>query len=163
MAASEFEDTVIKLIELTAVRDLGIADAAERAIAQLTKSEIFGYWIHLDADVLDDTIMPAVDYRMPDGLSWDELATILRKAVVSNRAVGLDITIFNPKLDSDGSIANAFVDTLARELVSKGIRTVSAQDASRTRRWVTIISRLAIPVGSISYPRTHAPDDRIAT
>jgi len=25
------------------------------------------YWIHVDADVLDDAVMPAVDYRQPGG------------------------------------------------------------------------------------------------
>ena len=55
--------------------------------------------MHRDADVLDDAVMPAVDYRMPDGLSWEELATILQVAIGSGRAIGLNITIFNPKLD----------------------------------------------------------------
>jgi arginase len=74
--------------------------------------------MHLDADVLDDALMPAVDYRMPGGLSWEELTTILQVAIGSGRAIGLNITIFNPELDSNGSIAAAFVDTLARGLRS---------------------------------------------
>ena len=74
--------------------------------------------MHLDADVLDDAVMPAVDYRMPGGLSWEELAMILQVAIASGRAIGLNITIFNPKLDSDGSIAAAFVDALVKGLRS---------------------------------------------
>jgi arginase len=62
--------------------------------------------------------MPAVDYRMPGGLSWEELATILQVAIASGQAIGLNITIFNPKLDSDGSIAAAFVDALVKGLRS---------------------------------------------
>jgi arginase len=53
---------------------------------------------------------------MPDGLSWDELAAVLRAGVSSGRAVGINITIFNPKLDGDGSIGRAFVEALARGL-----------------------------------------------
>jgi hypothetical protein len=34
-----------------------------------------GFWAYLDAAVLEDAVMPAVDYRMPGGLSWNELAT----------------------------------------------------------------------------------------
>jgi arginase len=56
--------------------------------------------------------MPAVDYRLPDGLSWDEPTTLLRVVVSDDRAVGLDITIFNPTLDPDGRIASALVDSL---------------------------------------------------
>jgi arginase len=74
--------------------------------------------VHLDADVLDDAVMPAVDYRMPGGLSLDELAKILQVAIASGRAIGLNITIFNPKLDNDGSIAAAFVDALTKGLRS---------------------------------------------
>ncbi len=29
-----------------------------------------GFWIHLDADVFDETIMQAVDGPRPDGLAW---------------------------------------------------------------------------------------------
>jgi len=57
-----------------------------------------------------------VDYRMPDVLSWDELATVLRAAIGSGGAVGINVTIFNPTLDGDGSIARAFAEALARGL-----------------------------------------------
>jgi arginase family enzyme len=51
--------------------------------------------IHLDADLLDDAAMPAVDYRLPGGLSAAELSVILRTQVDSGKAVGLEITVFN--------------------------------------------------------------------
>jgi cation diffusion facilitator CzcD-associated flavoprotein CzcO len=70
----------------------------------------------LDADVLNDQVMPAVDYRMPDGLTRDELATTLRTSTDSGRAIGINVTIFNPRLDDDGSIARTFVATLAQGL-----------------------------------------------
>ena len=34
----------------------------------LSRPELSGFWMHLDADVLDDDLMPAVDYRIPGGL-----------------------------------------------------------------------------------------------
>jgi arginase len=49
--------------------------------------------------------MPAVDYRMTDGLDFDELAAVLRAALASGRAVGINITIFNPNLDPNRSVA----------------------------------------------------------
>jgi arginase len=114
--SQRIEDTAIAMIDLAAVRAAGIEAAAARAVERLSKTELDGFWVHLDADVLDDAVMPAVDYRMPDGLSWDELATVLRAAVSGGRAVGINVTIFNPKLDDDGSIARTFVETLARGL-----------------------------------------------
>ena len=71
---------------------------------------------HLDADLLDDAVMPAVDYRMPGGLSFEELSTVLSEAAGSDGLRGIDVTIFNPALDSDGTIAARFVEALARGL-----------------------------------------------
>ena len=75
-----------------------------------------GFWIHLDADVLDDAIMPAVDYRQPDGLSWAELTTMLSAAMASGRAVGIEVTIYNPKLDPDGASGRRLTATLGEAL-----------------------------------------------
>jgi arginase family enzyme len=47
--------------------------------------------------------MPAVDYRLPDGFSWSDVTSVLRAALASGRAVGLEVTIYNPELDEDGN------------------------------------------------------------
>ncbi len=72
--------------------------------------------MHIDCDALDDAVMPAVDYRLPGGLGWEELQTVIGLAVESGRAVGFEVTIFNPALDNDGSIAQTLVSCLARGL-----------------------------------------------
>ena len=92
----------------------GAAAVMTRATAHLTEHDLDGLWIHLDADVLDDTLMPAVDYRLPGGLSWTELETLLDTAFASNAIAGLDLTIFNPRLDAGGRLAASLVDLLAR-------------------------------------------------
>jgi arginase len=103
----------LRAIDLATVRERGVERAAREALTHLEREDgPAGFWIHLDADVLDDAIMPAVDYRLPDGLSCDELRGIVRAAVASPRAAGLEITIFNPTLDPDGRIARSFVDAL---------------------------------------------------
>jgi arginase len=107
----------LRAIDLGTVRELGVERAARDALAHLEREDgPAGFWIHLDADVLDDTIMPAVDYRLRDGLSWHELSGVLRAAVASPRAVGLEITIFNPRLDPDGRIARRLVEALVAGL-----------------------------------------------
>jgi arginase len=108
----------IRALDLAEVRRIGAAHAAREALSRLVRDELKGFWIHLDADVLDDDVMPAVDYRIPGGLSVDELAKVLRIAVSSGHAVGLDVTIYNPRLDPTGSAARGLVDGLARGLAS---------------------------------------------
>jgi arginase len=112
------EETTITLIDLATVRGNGAERAAAEAVAHLDRPELDGFWIHLDCDVLDDAIMPAVDYRMPDGLRWDELEAVLRVATASGRVRGVEVTIFNPALDPDGSIAAALVASLVAGLQS---------------------------------------------
>ena len=110
------EDTGITVIDLPEIRRRGIERAAHDALEHLVRSDLDGFWMHVDCDALDDAVMPAVDYRLPGGLTWDELEHVLSVAIGSRRAAGLDVTIFNPRLDGDGSIAHALVRGLARSL-----------------------------------------------
>jgi arginase len=113
------EDTAVELVDLDAVRALGVEVAAAHAVDRLADPRLDGFWVHVDCDVLDDEVMPAVDYRLPGGLSWDELGTTLRTAAASGRMVGLEVTIFNPSLDGDGSIAAALVGCLVAALAER--------------------------------------------
>ena len=45
-----------------------------------------------------------------------ELDTILGMALGTPKAVGVEVTIFNPRLDHDGTIARSLVDALVRSL-----------------------------------------------
>jgi arginase len=114
--SQRIEDTDITVFDLTAVRQRGVESVTSAALDQLVRPDLDGIWIHLDCDVLDDAVMPAVDYRLPDGLSWAELETTLAGAVATGAVVGIEITIFNPALDPDGSTANVLVESLARAL-----------------------------------------------
>jgi arginase len=108
----------MRSIDLTEVRRSGADATAREAVDRLSRPGLNGFWIHLDADALNDSIMPAVDYRLPDGLSWRELHVVLRAALNSPRAVGLEVTIFNPALDPDGTIAGSLVDALVRTMTA---------------------------------------------
>jgi arginase len=105
-------------MDLEEVRRLGIERAAQHAVEHLTAAErpTRGFFIHLDADVVHDDLMPAVDYRIPDGLSWDELRTVLEIALGSGRAVGIEITIYNPALDHTGDSGRVLSRTLVQAL-----------------------------------------------
>jgi len=59
--------TAITVVDLTEVRETGTGRALGKGLATLTKPDLEGFWVHLDVDVLDDALMPAVDYRHPGG------------------------------------------------------------------------------------------------
>ena len=106
----------LRSLDLHAVRKLGVERAALIAMEHLTRQELSGFFIHVDADCLSDEVMPAVQYRLKDGLSWEELRTVLRIALQSGRAMGLELTIYNPRLDQDGSAGIGLADLLAESL-----------------------------------------------
>ncbi|UED84896.1 arginase family protein [Streptomyces profundus] len=85
-------------------------------VASLEQPATDGFWVHLDADVLDPTVMPAVDSPDPGGLLPDELAALLGALTRSPRCVGLNLTIYDPDLDPDASGAALLADLLAGAL-----------------------------------------------
>jgi arginase len=102
------------------VHRLGVGAAARDAVAYLTRDggPGDGFWIHLDADVLDESIMQAVDDPRPDGLAWDEVVSALTVAVRSGRAAGLQIAIYNPDIDPGGSNGRGLAATVRQALAA---------------------------------------------
>jgi arginase len=109
-------------LDLPSIRRMGVDAAAAAAVRRLVRPELDGFFIHLDADCLSDTIMAAVDYRQPDGLTTDELMRVLKRAMDSGGAVGLEITIYNPRLDATGAAGSALTDVLVKTLRDRSAR-----------------------------------------
>jgi arginase len=97
--------TAIRRHDLGAVRRAGMALIAAAALATLRARNLDGFWIHVDVDVLDSTLMPAVDSPQPDGLSYEELHQLLAPLLMSDLATGIQFTIFDPDLDPEGRYA----------------------------------------------------------
>jgi arginase len=106
----------LRSLDLQTVRELGPEVAIQRAVEHLTRPELDGFFIHCDADCLNDDIMPAVDYRLADGLLWHEFREALEVALRSGKAVGLEITIYNPKLDRTGRAGRDLAKVLGEAL-----------------------------------------------
>lgn len=111
------KDTEMHVFDLLTVKELNIHSAASMAIERLLSNQLDGFWIHLDVDVLEDSIMPAVDYRQSDGIGFSDLSQLLRILLAYKNVVGMTITIFNPRLDSGGSIARKLVSSIVNGLL----------------------------------------------
>lgn len=98
-------------IRRSAVLDLP-AEAVDAALARVARPELDGFWIHLDVDVLDPGLMPAVDSPEPGGLGWEELAKLLMPLVRHPKALGMEVTIYDPELDPDRTAGSRLVDLL---------------------------------------------------
>ena len=123
--APDVHGTAMHVYDLAEVRRLGAAEAARQGRAALQTGGAEGYWIHLDADVLNGEVMPAVDYVQPDGLWPAELTDALAVTLASPLAVGMDVTIYNPSFDdaersAARTLAQAITTAFARVAHSSG-------------------------------------------
>lgn len=115
----DIRETTTLSLDLPQAREPNVAEATAHSVQRLVRDDLAGFWIHLDADVLDDAVMPAVDYRTSDGLPFEELTTVLQTLLATDRAVGMTVTIFNPVLDDDGGIARRLTDCIVAGLTGK--------------------------------------------
>jgi arginase len=114
--AAEVLATPMTLFDVAELRRLGPAEAAGRAVATLAARGVEGFWVHVDTDVLDPELMPAVDTPEPGGLTHQELVALLRILTASELAKGMQLTIFDPDLDPDGRLAAELTDTVVAGL-----------------------------------------------
>ncbi len=115
----DIHGTEITVWNLATLRELGFARAAARAVERLRENGVEGFWIHLDADVLDDEVMPAVDSRQPGGMGYAELVELLRPLLRSGLAVGMELTIFDPEMDPTGEISEDFTAAVVEAFSEK--------------------------------------------
>ena len=106
-----------------ALRAEGAARSAQWARDQLV--DCAGYWVHVDVDVLDPAVMPAVDAPSPGGIAFPELELLLAGLVESPHCLGVEITVFDPDYDPDGQYAAEITSAVAAGLAAA--RTVAAR------------------------------------
>lgn len=96
------------------LRSAGAVRSAEWAVEVL--GEVAGFWLHVDVDVLDASVMPAVDSPDPGGIAYGELQQLIEVFSSYEECLGMELTVFDPDYDPDGEYAAALVDILTRAL-----------------------------------------------
>jgi arginase len=109
-----------------ALRAEGAARTAQWAREQL--SDCTGFWVHVDVDVLDPAVMPAVDAPDGGGIAYPELELLLAGLVATPRCLGVEFTVFDPDYDPDGIYAGEIVDTITAGLAPLRHGSGSASD-----------------------------------
>ena len=94
------------------LRAQGLAAAATDLAERLGAGP---FWLHLDVDVLDETLFPATDYLQPDGLDWDELTALLGPLAAADGLVGASLACYNPDKDPGLECGRRLVGALAGE------------------------------------------------
>ncbi|MEE9416112.1 MAG: agmatinase [Acidimicrobiales bacterium] len=60
------------------------------------------YYLTIDADGLDPTIMPGVLARTPGGVTWNQVRALIHGLVIKGRVLGMDLVEIAPSHDIDG-------------------------------------------------------------
>lgn len=110
----DVNDTDITRIDVFEANRLGAAGVIDRINQTLIQLPDKGFWIHLDVDVLDQTVMPAVDSPGSPGIPSEALTCILNQFAPDPRCFGMTVTVFDPDLDPEGRYALKIVDILSQ-------------------------------------------------
>ncbi|MEO3974575.1 arginase family protein [Streptomyces sp. CAU 1734] len=109
---AELAELRIPRATISELRALGPAETVSAVVRSLEITALDGFWVHLDADVLDPEVMPAVDSPDPGGLLPAELAVLLAGLLRSPRCTGMNVTIYDPDLDPDGRAGALLTDLI---------------------------------------------------
>ena len=109
---NEIRNSSATYISLKDLREKGISNCTAAFLSEVENKNLDGFWLHIDVDVLNDTIMPCVDSRTPDGLTYDEFNELTSYLFQSKKLCGLEITILDPDLDTTGQYTKDFVDNI---------------------------------------------------
>ena len=112
-------DSDITYFDLNTLRKTGIENCIVQFLKMVYENELDGFFIHLDVDVLNDNIMPAVDSREKDGLNYPEFNNLLSRLLSSPKAIGIEITILDPNLDKEGKYTTEFVSNFVKAIGKK--------------------------------------------
>jgi arginase family enzyme len=102
-------DPAIHALTSPDLRQRGAGRVGADAAARLAERKA---WLHLDLDVLDESVLPAVSYPQPLGLDWEELDALVRPLLAAPNLVGVSVADFNPDRDADGAHAARVVQAL---------------------------------------------------
>lgn len=156
--------------QVPALRADGVVRSAQWARDQLT--DCVGYWLHVDVDVLDPAVMPAVDAPEPGGIAFPELESLLSELVSTPHCLGLEVTVFDPDYDADGGYAAELVSTLVAGLsvlrggLGRGTRGRDgsglrrrgrSEGPTQARRW----DEATAPARTTDDPPSRRPADRV--
>lgn len=111
-ATETFDRSEIRSLRRSRILEIGAAQAGREARAYLESKPIEGFFVHVDADVLDASILPAVDSPNPEGLTFQQLTELLTELLRSPKMVGIDLAILDPDLDPEGVYAARFTDAI---------------------------------------------------
>jgi arginase len=105
--------TEITRVDVQDVLAEGIDAAARRVLARFEARGLDRAWLHVDLDVLDEKVMPAVDSPGTPGFDYGQLSALVGLLAASGRVAGMDFAIYDPERDAGHAHAAGLVACIA--------------------------------------------------
>jgi arginase len=105
--------TEIKMFKIQSILTDGIKATAQKVIARLQERGLNKVWAHVDLDVLDEKVMPAVDSPGSPGLNYEQLSELIAALYKSGRINGINFAIYDPERDPNKRYAGSLVKCIA--------------------------------------------------
>ena len=103
------------IIDAYEMHDLGIEAVLDRI------PENGPYYLTIDADGIDPTIMPAVLAQTPGGMSWIQLRKLIHGLVKKGRVLGMDLVEIAPQYDV-GNTTMIYAERLLCNFIGSCVR-----------------------------------------
>jgi arginase len=111
--------TEITRLDVQDVLAEGIDAAAARVLARLEARGLDRAWLHVDLDVLDEKVMPAVDSPGSPGFDYGQLSALVGLLAASGRIAGMDFAIYDPERDPGHAHAQDLVACIAASITQR--------------------------------------------
>ena len=110
-----FNSSPAKLYTAQQVKSNGAVDVAEEAARHLDNRSD---WIacHLDVDVIDPELIPAVNYPTPGGLTMEETSVIIGRLIGTRKLRVIELAAYNPSRDRRAASAKRITELLKSAL-----------------------------------------------
>jgi len=112
LSYGDIERTAIQRYIVQDILKAGIEHTAQSVIERLRARDLNRVWLHVDLDVLEQSVMPAVDSPGSPGLTFAQLGSLLTRLYRCGRVTGATITIYDPARDPENRHAAPIVATL---------------------------------------------------
>ena len=110
----DVNSTSMTRIDVFEAISIGPNEVVKRVLDTLDQVRGQGFWVHLDVDVLDQYVMPAVDCPGFPGIPPDELVCVMSPLIADPRCRGMTVSVFDPDLDPEGTFAAKIVEIIGQ-------------------------------------------------
>jgi arginase len=118
LEARAFDSSPIRVHSTASLRKEGIERTVEQEVAYLADN---ADWIvcHLDVDVLDPTVIPAVSFPTKDGLNVQDVRTVIKRLVKTDKLRAFNLAAYEPTQDPDLAAGRAIVSLVSEIFATK--------------------------------------------